>query len=139
MLLGNLNYLIVVAAAAASFVFGGIWYGGLAKHWLDAVGRPPESTAKDSLGLYLLTFAAQFVMATMLAGILLHLSRGGTPISLRTGLIAAAFLWFGFVVTTMSVNYAFHGARTKLTLIDGAHWLGVLLIQGGVLGYWGPA
>ena len=53
------------------------------------------------------------------------------------GLVAAALgggIWFGFVVTTMTVNYAYHGARPKLTLIDGAHWLGVLLIQGMILG-----
>jgi Protein of unknown function (DUF1761) len=52
-------------------------------------------------------------------------------------LVAALVAWFGFVVTTMTVNYAYHGARPKLTLIDGAHWLGVLLIQGAVLGFWG--
>jgi hypothetical protein len=37
----------------------------------------------------------------------------------------------------MVVNYAFHGARHTLTLIDGGHWLGVLLIQGAILGFWG--
>ena len=25
----------------------------------------------------------------------------------------------------------------SLTLIDGGHWLGVLLIQGAILGWWG--
>lgn len=138
MLLGNLNYLAVVGAAIASFIFGGIWYNALSKPWSEAVGRTPESIGKDGIGLYLLTFLAQLIMAWMLAAVLLHLTRSGMPASLRTGLITAAFLWFGFVVTTMTVNYAFHGAKTKLTLIDGAHWLGVLLIQGGVLGFWGP-
>src|SRR5262245_57243350 len=40
--LGSLNYLIVIAAAVASFVFGGIWYNVLSKQWLEAVGMPPE-------------------------------------------------------------------------------------------------
>mgnify|MGYP000996668940 CR=1 FL=1 len=137
MMFASINYLGVAAAAIASFVFGGLWYSALSRHWMDAVGRTPESLSKEGFGLYLITFLAQAVMAWMLAGVLLHLSRGGVPMSLRTGLVTAAFLWFGFVLTTMSVNYAFHGAKTKLTLIDGAHWLGVLLIQGGVLGYWG--
>ena len=52
-------------------------------------------------------------------------------------MISAAFIWLGFVITTMVVNYAFHGARHALTLIDGGHWLGVLLIQGAILGWWG--
>lgn len=137
MLFGSLNYLAVVAAAVASFVFGGIWYSLLSKHWIDAVGRPPDAF-KDGFGLYLITFAAQSIMAWMLAGVLLHLSQGGVAVGVRTGMISAGVIWFGFVVTTMTVNYAYHGARTKLTLIDGAHWLGVLLIQGGILGLWGP-
>lgn len=136
MVLGELNFVAVIAAAAVSFIFGGIWYSALSKHWMDAAGTPP-GTFKDSVGLYFVTFAAQLIMATMLAGVLLHIERGGVPHTLRTGLVTSAFLWFGFVVTTMTVNYAFHGARTKLTLIDGMHWLGVLLIQGAVLSFWG--
>ena len=52
-------------------------------------------------------------------------------------MVSGAFIWLGFVITTMVVNYAFHGARHALTLIDGGHWLGVLLIQGAILGGWG--
>jgi hypothetical protein len=136
---GGLNYLAVVLAAIASFVFGGIWYNAFSKQWMEAVGMSPEKMPRDrgGLGLYVLAFAAQLVMAWMLAGVLLHLGNGGLPVTLRNGLISAAFLWFGFVITTMVVNYAFHGARHALTLIDGGHWLGVLLIQGAIIGWWG--
>lgn len=41
------------------------------------------------------------------------------------------------VITTMAVNHAFQGQRGALTLTDGGHWLGVLLIQGAILGWWG--
>ena len=136
---GNLNYLTIFAAAIASFVFGGIWYSAFSKQWMDAVGMSPERMRNDrgSLGLYVLAFVAQLVMAWMLAGILVHMALGGLPTSLRTGLISAAFLWVGFVIPTMVVNYTFHGARQSLTLIDGGHWLGVLLIQGAIMGFWG--
>lgn len=135
---GSLNYVAILLASGASFIFGGLWYGFFSKQWLAAVGRTPESLKdKAAIGLYLLTFAAQLVMAWMLAGILLHLARGGLPVSLKNGVISALFIWLGFVVTTMIVNYAFHGAKTALTLIDGGHWLGVLLIQGAVIGWWG--
>jgi Protein of unknown function (DUF1761) len=139
MSLGSLNYLPIFAAAIASFVFGGVWYSSLSKPWMDAVGMSPEraQTHRSSLGLYVLTFVAQLVMAWMLAGILVHLGQGGLATTLRTGLISAGFLWLGFVIPTMVVNYAFHGARQSLTLIDGGHWLGVLLIQGAIMGWWG--
>jgi hypothetical protein len=37
------------------------------------------------------------------------------------------------------VLLAFQGAKGALTVIDGGHWLGVLLIQGAILGWWGVA
>ena len=137
--LGSLNYLPIFAAAIASFVFGGVWYSALSKPWMAAVGMSPERMQNDrsSLGLYVLAFVALLVMAVMLAGILVHLAHGGLQSTLRTGLISAGFLWLGFVIPTMVVNYAFHGARHSLTLIDGGHWLGVLLIQGAIMGWWG--
>ncbi len=55
-------------------------------------------------------------------------------VSPLNGVITGLFLWFGFVATTIAVNNAFQGARRALTLIDGAHWLGVLAIQGLVIG-----
>jgi hypothetical protein len=135
---GSLNYLIVIAAAVASFVFGGVWYNVLSKQWLEAVGRQPERMQeRGGVGLYVLALVAQLIMAWMLAGILLHLAKGGLPSTVWNGMISAAFIWLGFVITTMVVNYAFHGARHALTLIDGGHWLGVLLIQGAILGGWG--
>ena len=137
-MLGGLNYPAVIIAAIVSFVFGGIWYNALSKQWMAAVGIAPDRAPRDrgGLGLYVLTFAAQLIMAWMLAGVLVHLERGGIPLTARNGAIAAAFLWFGFVITTMVVNYAFHGAKHALTLIDGVHWLCVLLLQGLVIGWW---
>ena len=139
MSLGGLNYMAVIAAAVASFIFGGVWYSALSKQWMEAQGRTPDAMHKDrgAVGLYVLAFVAQVIMAWMLAGILLHMAAGGLPTTLRTGLISAAFLWFGFVITTMTVNHAFQHARPMLTVIDGAHWLGSLLIQGAILGWWG--
>jgi hypothetical protein len=136
--LGSLNYLAIMAAAVVSFVFGGVWYNVFSKQWMEAVGMPPERVKeRGGVGLYVLAFVAQLVMAWMLAGILLHLARGGLPPTLWNGIVSGAFIWLGFVITTMVVNYAFHGARHTLTLIDGGHWLGTLLIQGAILGWWG--
>lgn len=141
--LGALSYWPILIAAIAAFMFGAVWYGTLSRRWLAARGVSAEDIArvKADTGsapvLYGITFVALLVMAWMLAGVLLHLARGGMPMSIRAGMISGFFLWFGFVITTMTVNHAFQGARRSLTLIDGGHWLGVLLIQGAVLGWWG--
>jgi hypothetical protein len=138
MSLGSLNLLAVMAAAVASFVFGGVWYSAFSRQWLEAAGMPPERIReRGGVGLYVLAFAAQLVMALMLAGILLHLAQGGVPPTIWNGIVSGAFVWLGFVITTMVANYAFHGASHILTLIDGGHWLGTLVIQGAILGGWG--
>lgn len=141
--LGNLNYWPVLVAAIASFVFGAIWYSSLSRQWLAAQGKSSADMekAKAEMGPvpvpYIVAFVALLIMAWMFAGVLLHLARGGMPVTIRAGMISGFFLWLGFVLTTMVVNHAFQGAKRSLTLIDGGHWLGVLLIQGAILGWWG--
>jgi hypothetical protein len=138
-----LNYLAVLLAALASFAFGAVWYGALSKPWQAARGSLPSGSERATPRLgpvpvaYIVAFLAELIMAWMLAGLLLHLAQGGLPAGPRSGLITAAFLWLGFVATTLLVNHAFQGAKTVLTLIDGGHWLGVMLIQGALLGSWG--
>ena len=68
----------------------------------------------------------------MLAGLLAHLGAG--QVTLRNGIISAAFVWFGFVLTTMTVNYSFSGRDRRLLLIDLGNWLIVLLVIGAVIG-----
>ena len=138
MAFAGINYLAVILAAAAAFVFGGIWYRVLAKPWLAAVGKTEQdikTSATPMALLLLITFIAQLVMAWVLAGLIGHLGPG--QVTLRNGLISGGFVWLGFVATTMVVNHGFQGARRALTVIDGGHWLGVLLIQGAIIGWMG--
>lgn len=134
----GVNYLSIVLAAAASFLFGGIWYGALSRSWLAAIDKTEEqikSAGRSMPFLFALTIMAQLVMAWVLAGVLGHLGPG--QMTLRTGLITAALCWLGFVATTLVVNHGYQGERWSLTAIDGGHWLGVLLIQGAIIGWMG--
>ena len=79
---------------------------------------------------------ANFVMAAILSGIVTHVVDGGDW-TIRTGIISGILVWVGFVITTQSVNYAFQGKKISLTIIDGGHWLLVLVVQGAILGYMG--
>ena len=138
----GLNAWMLPLAAAASFVFGGIWYGLLSKQWMSAANLS-EDQIKGAGGSspvpFIITFIAQIFMAWMLAGLLLHLAKAGLVPNLRNGMITALFMWAGFVMTTLIVNHRFQMQSWALTLIDGGHWLGVLLIQGAILGMWGLA
>lgn len=140
MAFGGLSYLAVVAAAIASFAFGGLWYGPLlGKQWMEALGKTKDdllgAEGKPPVAAMVKTIIAELIMAWVLAGLIGHLGPGRvTPLD---GLISGAFVWLGFVATTLIVNHGYQRAKVGLTLIDGGHWLGVLLVQGLVIGLFG--
>ncbi len=135
----GLNQLAVLLAAVASFVFGGVWYGMLANQWMAAANFRPEDVQVTKGGVtvvpYVVAFIAQLIMAFVLAGVIGHLGEG--RVTLKNGIVSGAIIWAGFVATSLVVNHAFQGAKKELTLIDGGHWLGVLLIQGAIIGWMG--
>ncbi|MDJ0894368.1 MAG: DUF1761 domain-containing protein [Alphaproteobacteria bacterium] len=132
----GINLLVVLGATVASFVFGSIYYMALAKPWQAAVGLSEADVKAIMTPLtFGITAVAQLVMAYMLAGLMLHIGADG--ISLRAGLFSAPLIWVGFVLPAMVVNHRYQGQKGALTLIDAAHWLGVLLIQGVVIGQFG--
>ena len=127
--LSMINYGAILLAAAAGFIFGGLWYGLFAgRSGGDENGRGARTPL-----LLVVTFIAQVVMAVMLSGILVHVTRSGIPFTLRSGMFSAVMIWIGFVITTLAASNALHGAPFSRTLIDGGYWLGVLLIQASVL------
>jgi hypothetical protein len=137
----GLNIWVLPVAAFLSFAFGGVWYGLLSRQWMDALGRTEDEmhgAGRSPLPLAI-TFIAQIVMAWMLAGVILHFAKAGIAPGVKNGLVTGAFIWFGFVLVPLIVNHQFQMQRPSLTVIDGLHWLGVLLIQGAVLGMWGIA
>ena len=132
----GINYIAVVAAAVCGFFFGFAYYMTLGRQWMEATGKSEESLKAGGMAKpMVITAIAQLIMAFMLGGILGHL--GADQMTVKGGLITGAFLWIGFVVTATAVNYAWQRAKPMLTIIDGGHWLGVLLIEGAILGAMG--
>jgi uncharacterized membrane protein len=134
----GMNLLATVLAAVVSFLFGWLWYGVLfSDAWLEACGKSREEVKTDtpSPTPFIISFVGLVIMACVLGGVLRHL--GPEAMSLTSGMITGAFMWLGFVITTLAVNNAFRGAKPSLTVIDAGHWLGVLILQGAILGWFG--
>ena len=129
----GMNILAIVVAAVAGFAFGAVYYMSLSRQWLAAVGRTKEDIAgKRSATPFIISIVALVVMAWVLAGTVGHLGPG--QVTLKNGIISGLFIWVGFVATTITVNNAFGGRKPMLSVIDGIHWLGVLVIQGAIIG-----
>ncbi len=136
MTFSGINYLAVIIATLAGFGLGAVWYMVLGGAWMHALGKTKDQMRAEGSAKalpFVIALVALFVMALMLAGLMGHLG----DITVRGGMFSGFFVWIGFVITTMGVNHAFSGAKPMLTLIDGGHWLAVLLIQGAVIGAFG--
>src|SRR5262245_12904964 len=110
-MMANVNFLSILLAAIAAWLFGGAYYTALSGPWLAAQGKTMEECKAEMAGKsmivmaapFVLTFIASLIMAWALYGILVHLK----TFSVRAGIISAALIWFGFVLTSMAVNNAF--------------------------------
>lgn len=129
------SYLSVIIAAIVSFAFGAVWYMSLGKQWMAAISKTEADLApggKQDPVPYVLALLMQLVMAYFLGGLIVHLGAA----TLQGGIITGFFCWLAFVLTTQMVNHRFSRQPWSLTVIDCAHWLGVMLIQGAILGFW---
>lgn len=127
----GVNWLGIVVAAVAGFAFGAAWYTALSGPWLAALGKTKQEIRQGGSPLpFVIAALAQLVMAYMLACAVIWRGDVGVGAAMTTGFL----VWLGFVLTTMAVNHGFQGSSRRLTLIDAGHWLGVLLVQGLVIG-----
>jgi hypothetical protein len=141
MQVASVNYLSILLAAVAGWLLGAVWYTVLSKPWQHAAGitagKMKEAQKTPAFYVpFVVAFLAQLVMVWILAGLIAHLGPG--QFTIKNGIISGAFVWLGFVITTMAVNNGFAGRSWRLLLIDGGHWLAVLLLIGAILGAFGP-
>ncbi|MEQ8831939.1 MAG: DUF1761 domain-containing protein [Alphaproteobacteria bacterium] len=127
-MIGSIDWLGVLAAGIAGYIFGAIYYTVLGAQWMAALGTTKEELEKrKSPAPFVIAAIGQFVLAVTLS-ILAGAESGTAPM-----LALALLLWIGIVMTTMTINHSFQGNKPALTIIDGLHWFGVLMLQSVVL------
>ena len=140
MAFAGISYIAVIAAAVVAWLVSAGWYMSLGRIYQAALGKTPEQCKAEMQkpGAFLpfvYAFIGNLVIAWMLAGVLGHLGPGA--MTLKNGVITAAFIWFGFILTTMAVNFVFSGRDKRLLAIDLGNWLLVLVVMGAVIGWIG--
>jgi len=134
----SVNYVPVLVAAVAGWLFGTVWHGVFISRWADALGKTEKQITldrKQQIVTITLSFVADFVMAAVLA----HLIAAIGPVRITAGLLTAIGCWLGFVLTTIIVNNAYTRNRFALIAVASWHQLGVLLVMGAVIGAFGPS
>ena len=124
-------YIAVLAATAASFVFGYLWYGPLfGKVWIKA--KLGVNVRKQSVRKMIAVGIATFALTLILVLGLVNLA----PLfSIWSALLAASVLWLMFVFPTTTIQWMYSNISWKVLLIDLGYWLAVFLLSSAVL-FW---
>ena len=125
-----LNIWPILAGTVAGFAFGALWYGLLATPWMRAAGLTAEAisaSGRSATWSYVVSFAAEFWIACILAGALILAPPEAGPWTMAIG--SAVVIWIGFVAPTILVNQRYAMRPFTQTAIDAGHWLGVFVVQ----------
>jgi Protein of unknown function (DUF1761) len=140
-LMKSINLIAVIIAAVAAFVLGFLFHGPVAgKLWMKLANIHQTGNEKfeDIIPQMLWNLLIQFVTAFVLAVIYLFASSspyiGGKGI--LGGVILATWIWFGFLVTSSSVEVIWMGRNYKLWLFEVVCSLIVMVTMGAIIAGW---
>jgi hypothetical protein len=129
----NINYLAVLAAAASSFVIGGMWYSPIlfGNAWLRETGLSDADLRKRNMGV---VFGASFALSLVIAVNLAAFLEG--PPNLSWGAAAGALAGIGWVAAAIAITYLFEAKSMKLFLINAGYHAVTFILMGAIIGVW---
>jgi hypothetical protein len=133
----SVNWLAVLLAMIASMALGAGWYMILSKQWVAATGKTMDELMGGSGGQaapFIWGAAMQLVMAYFLA---LFTPAIMGEVTIASAVIVGIHAWVGFMITSMLLNHRYQGSSWSLAVIDGGYLLGVMIVQGVVIGLLG--
>ncbi len=132
----DVNWIAIVLAVVASMAFGMAWYMGLEKYWVAATGKNKNQLISNgSYSPYIWAAIMQFIMAIFIAQLTFMLF--DDAVNVKNTVHIGMLMWFGFILTSMIINHRNQNLSWKLTLIDSGYLLGVVIVQGIVIGVFG--
>jgi len=130
------NWLAILTAAIASFLFEAIWFSVFMIPWLEGIGRGKEwlmmAAAIHPATQYGTAFLCSIVAATVLT-LLIQITGEQTA---RRGILLALLIWTGFVATSWAKEYVFEVRSFQIYAINAGHSLLDLAIVGAIVGGW---
>ncbi|MBQ4823204.1 DUF1761 domain-containing protein [Leisingera sp. HS039] len=128
-----MEFISVIAAAAAAFVLGAGYYGALAKPWVEAAGVECDEDGKPKGGQSPMIFAMAFLLQLIVVGMMRHVFTLSGIETLGAGLIGGAGVGLFFISPWIALNNMYGMRPVKLTLIDGGYATLACAIAGLVL------
>ncbi|SPF81148.1 DUF1761 domain-containing protein [Pseudoprimorskyibacter insulae] len=129
-----MELLSVLAAGAAGWLLGAVWYMALSKPWMEAAGFPLDEDGKPQGNGSPMPIVISGVAILIVAGMMRHMfGMAGIDTAGKT-LIAGLGIGLFIIVPWITMNYAYSMRPFKLTLIDGGYAVAACGVVGLVLG-----
>lgn len=131
----ELNWLAIIVATVAWFVFSAIWYSvpPLSKAWAAASGVDPNAEGGPSLAvLFIPTYIGYFVTAVVIA--LIAEAIGASTVS--DGVALGVTLGIGFGVVNALVNQLYERKGNTYFLINGVNAIIAYSIVAVIVAVW---
>ncbi|MCA9376253.1 MAG: DUF1761 domain-containing protein [Candidatus Doudnabacteria bacterium] len=132
----DLNYWAILVAGVAAYFIGMIWYMTLSKPWMKAAGFEGKTKEQMKEMSSPWSYVGSFLVGLVMAYILAHVLAFMSVETLADGLVAAFWMWLGFVATTSLKSLFWEKRSFNLWAINnGDHLLG-LLAMAAILTLW---
>ncbi len=131
----RLNWVAILVAAIASFLFEALWFSVFMKEWLNGIGRTMDwlvATGLNPAIQYAVAILCSIIAATVLS-ICIQASGEQTA---RRGFIVAAVIWFGFIATGWAKEYIFEVRTLQIYAVNAGYALFDLMLIGAIVGAW---
>lgn len=112
-----MGVLSVIAAAAAAWLFGALWYGLMGRRWMTAAGLTDETINRRNYA----AFAGSFVCAILVAGMMRHVFVTSGVDTAGKGALTGLGLGLFVAVPWIATNYLYAQRPAALTFIDGTY------------------
>jgi hypothetical protein len=129
------NYLAIVVAAIACFLFEAGWYSAFLDTWVSGIGRTRQWLESSGMNPAI-QYGTALVMAALMASAISCVTQlTGKQTALRA-IKVAALLWAGFELTSLSTEYIFEVRPISLFLVNAGFWLFGMMLMGAIVGAW---
>lgn len=134
-ILGEINYLAVLAATFIAMILGALWYSPLlfGTKWMKVMGFTEEQLKKEgSAKEMMISVVTSFIEAVVLASLVLMT---GTK-TLFQGIHLGAMIGIGFIAMVTLSNAMFNRTPIKVWLIGSGYRILYFMINGALLAVW---
>jgi hypothetical protein len=131
----RLNWVAILVAAIASFIFEALWFSVFMNQWLAGIGRTKEWLIGTGLNPAI-QYATAILCSIVVAAVLSICIQASGKQTARRGILCGAVIWFGFIATSWAKAYIFEVRTFQIYFIYTGYSLIDLMLIGAIVGAW---